>query len=296
MTARPRPALQCAAPTCPPHRGRHTQGCVDAEACRGCLPRLAAPGLQLCDLCAQLLAEDPMTLVVRYHELGRVLAGGGGVLAERVSSDGQDPNLKLNVAASEARDHIRAELVGLVRLVMEERGVHLPVLRAARLRPPGFIGPMPLVSYWDTSVLALGRMLVRHATWLAAHRAADEHAALLRRLVRETYGVAYPSGTRLFPVRVPGSRGVAGCPASVRGFMVDTRGTATITPGLAPCQGSLWTVLRPKDDRLPGEVLCNLVVEHRWAARDWLRKLGPLLAERARKDAAQLSTVERRAA
>jgi hypothetical protein len=282
--------LACVAPTCRPFRGRHTAACLETDAkCDGCLPRLAADGLRLCGWCVRLLGEDAGRLVVRYRELERVLAGAGGVFGERVRVTGRDPNLKLNVAAADARARIRAELSGLVRLVVDERGVSLPtrvrVVEQPRLQ--GFVGPMPLVAvgrFWDTSVAALGAFVQRHVEWLAAHRAADEHAAVLRTLVRETFGVAFPSGMRLFPIRVPGVRGVAGCPLEVAqrvAFVVDRRGVVVELMEPVSCPGSLWTVLRAADDRLPAEVLCDHATEHRWPAREWLSKLGPALARRA---------------
>lgn len=282
MAAHTRTLVQCASPLCPPHRGRHTQSCLDdpATKCDGCLPRSAADGLRLCQLCARLLAEDPATLATRYRALELVLAGGGASLGMLVATS-RDPNLQLNAAAADARAQIRGELTGLVRLVVEERGVHLPTTTVRRVqpRPDGLMGPMPLQvwrQFFDTSVPVLAGFLGKHATWLAAHAAAGEHAQVLRDLARGTFAVAYPNGTRLFPIRLPEGGGVAVCPESVT---ADVDGA----PVSAPCPGSLWTVLRPRDDRLPAEVLCNAEQPHRWPAREWLSKLGPLLMRQAKQ-------------
>lgn len=308
MAAHNRSIVECASALCPPFRGRHTQGCLDevGTKCDGCLPRLAADGLRLCQLCARLLAEDPVTLAGRYAALGLVLAGGGRGAGVHVAVS-RDPNMQLNAAAAEARAQIRAELIALVRLVVGERGVHVPVRRVVARRPVGFVGPMPLVSFVDSSVEALAFFLGKHAEWLAAHRAAGEHAEVLRQLVRGSFVVAYPNGTRLFPVRIPRPRGVASvvwpgvasCPASVRervAFSVSRRGVASEVLGEVPCSGSLWTVLRPLDDRLPAELLCNAVVGHRWPVREWLRlgaRLAGLVAESVAAARAEVEVVER---
>lgn len=297
MARQPRTLVLCANALCPPYRGDHTPACLaDPDTkCDGCLPRVAADGLRLCTLCARRLAEDPATLATRYRDLERVLTGAGKAGGEHVSHGGRDPNMQLNGQAVDARTRIRYELTGLVRLIVDERGVRPPTRLMVAHRPDGFIGPMPLVRYADTSVSALARMLGRHAEWLAAHPAAGEHAAILRTVARETYAVAFPAGTRLFPVRLPGSRGVAACPEPVRtrvAFAVSRRGVATEVMGPVPCSGSLWTVLRPNDDRLPAELLCNAVEAHRWPARSWL-KLGARFAEALAAVEAELKPAKR---
>lgn len=285
--ARPR-TLTCATATCPPHRGRHTQTCLDnpTTKCDGCLPRLAADGGYLCTLCLKLLTEDPLTLIGRHADLERILAGGSGTGGEHVTTKGRDPNMQLNQRATAARAEIRHEIVRLVGIITAERGIQIPVRRTWYIpqRPDGFIGPMPKLpgpTFYDTSIPSLCKFVARHATWLAAHDAAAEHAQSLRRLVRETYAVAYPDGVRVFPVRVPGADGVADCPAADPGrvaFAVDRGGVAVEVIGPVPCPGWLWTVLRPKDNEFPAELLCNHNEAHRWPARDWLR-LGAQLAK-----------------
>lgn len=269
---RPTAAPQCANPTCPPLRGQHTPACYDTDQkCDGCLPRLAADSLRLCTLCTRLVAEHPTTLVIRYRDLERVLTTTASP-GEHVQAKGRDPNLKLNAAAADARHQIRTTLTRLVRLITHERGLHLPTLHRPAPRPPGFIGPMPLLSYVDTSIPALARLVTRHAEWLAAHRQAGQHAATLADLVRHTHGIAHPTGVREFPV--------ADCPGqTIRrlAFIVDTRGVTTQRIGPTPCGGTLWTSLRPHDDQLPAELACNGDTMHYWPVRDWLRKLGPVL-------------------
>lgn len=278
---RPTAALQCANPTCLPLRGQHTTACYDdpTTKCDGCLPRLAQDSLRLCTLCTRLIAEHPTTLVARYRDLERVLTTTGTAAGEHIATKGRDPNLKLNLAAADARHHIRTLLTRLVRLITHERGLHLPVLHRPAERPPGFIGPMPLIAYTDTSVPALARLITKHAEWLAAHRDAGQHAEQLHQLVRTTWGIAHPSGIREFPV--------APCPAEIirrTAFVVDRTGVTTQRMGPTPCGGTLWTALRPADDRLPAELACNGDVLHYWPVRDWLRKLGPILKKQ--RDAA----------
>lgn len=287
--------LMCAAAGCPPHRGRHTQTCLDdpATKCDGCLPRPATDGAYVCERCLRLMAEDPLTLIGRYADLERILAGGGGGTGEHVTTIGRDPNMQLNQRAAAARYEIRHEIVGLVQLITEERGFQPPIRRTWRIpeRPDGFIGPMPRLpgpTFYDTRIPTLCKFVARYATWLASHDAAAEHAGLLRRLVRETYATAYPDGVRVFPVKVPGGD-VADCPATDRGriaFAVDPRGVAVEVLGPIPCPGWLWTVIRPKDAEFPAELLCNDNDAHRWPARSWLA-LGAQLAK-LKPDAAPL--------
>src|SRR6185369_5541855 len=284
---RPQQALLCASPACPPHRGKHTAECLATDdKCPGCLPRLAGDGVRLCPLCTRLIGEDARTLAARDRDLEVVLAGGGGVGGEHVSHGGRDPNVKLNPAAVAARSAVRRQLVALVRLICEERGVHLPTFTAVPARPEGFVGPLPLRRFVDARLGTQAGFVGKHALWLAAHPGAGEHAQVLRSLVRSTWGVAFPAGVRLFPVRVPGGSGVAVCPGSVRvrvAFAVTRRGLVSEVFGLAPCEGLLWTVIRPGDDRLPAAVLCNQRDEHVWPSSSWLRRLAPLLLAQARR-------------
>jgi len=75
----------------------------------------------------------------------------------------------------EARQAIRATLVALVRIIADERGSHLPA----------------------DAITALGAYVAHHSVWLAAHRAADEHARDLRDIASDprTRRLAYPAGS-----------------------------------------------------------------------------------------------------
>lgn len=165
--------------------GQHTTDCVD-PSCRGCLPRLAADGLYLCEVDTRRMAEDARTAAVLHEDLALTLIrrGRGG---ERVASSSTGAPVP-DDEVMEARTAIRATLVSLVRIIAAERGSHLPV----------------------DEISALGGYVALHARWLAAHRAADEHARDLRDVASDprTRRLAYPSGSdRLY---------IGDCPLVVR--------------------------------------------------------------------------------
>jgi hypothetical protein len=173
---------------------RHRDNCEDADACRGCLPAQAADGLYLCQWCLRRLSHDAFRAAWLFESLGVVLTGGGRAGDGGVRSGG-DPGIDLNPAMLEAREAIGTTLVALVRLVVEERGVATP-----GASPP-----------------AMATFLARHAQWLAAHRAADEHARDLRDIATDarTFRLAFPSGSdRLYigrcPLRAASGDGVCG--------------------------------------------------------------------------------------
>jgi len=167
-------AALCAAPHCR-IRGQHTTDCPGGD-CRGCLPRPAADGLQLCWPHVGWLEADARQAAELYDELALVLAGGAGH-GERTSGSPDRTRLP-NPAAMEARATIRAVLASWCRLIAEERGVELP----------------------RDEVADMGAYIARHAHWLAAHPAAGEAADELRELVRVARRIAYPDGTRAVDV------------------------------------------------------------------------------------------------
>lgn len=147
--------------------GIHAEDCDDPQ-CRGCQRARAADGLYLCGRCAGLLERDPWTAARLWVALGQALAGGTG----RHGPGSDTVGLAPDVVAMEARGAIRATLVGLCRLVAEERGHTLP----------------------EDTVLDMARFLCRNARWLAAHAAAGEHAGELRDVVTDgrSWAAAYP--------------------------------------------------------------------------------------------------------
>lgn len=224
-------AQLCVSPYCGLPR-QHLEGCdghrEECESdrcegcCRGCLPARAADGVYLCPRCRRFIVEDAWRAVELYNALEDSLTGSGkgGEKTSGTSGAGTE----LNTAAVEARSAVRSTLITLVRLISEERGVSLPwgwVSWVERL-PYGFIGPPNRIRhrFYDSSLPAMARMIQRHADWLAAHSAADEHARDLRDLATDsrTWRLAYPSASdRLYIGECPlprptedGSRQVCG--------------------------------------------------------------------------------------
>lgn len=205
-------------------RGRHDPaGQCDTDRCRGCLPRRAADGLVLCQRHADLIGEDAQTAARLYVALADRLTSTG--LPGEKTSGTRDPGLKINLAALGARIVIRHTLVAWTKLIADERGVLLPD------------------QHHDVAVL--GAFVALHSTWLAARPGTlpADVCEELRDLVRETYPVAYPSGTRIFDV--------APCP-------------------IPECPGTLRAVLRRSDALLPAAVVCSLDDSHAWTADRWL--------------------------
>jgi hypothetical protein len=156
---------------------QHLDDC-DEEECRGCLPARAADGLYLCLVDLRHLEGDAVQLAEMYEELGLRLTGGGRP-GEKTSGSKGSVGTDLNPAAVEARSAIRAALVRLTKLIAEERGIGYP----------------------PDEVPAMGDFVAKHADWLAAHEAADEHAEELRDLATDyrTWRLAYPvSSDRLY--------------------------------------------------------------------------------------------------
>ncbi|MEV1321971.1 hypothetical protein AB0J14_38485 [Micromonospora arborensis] len=176
--------ILCVAAHCGTPR-QHTDTCADPH-CRGCLPRLAADGLRLCEVDTRRLAEDAHTAAVLHTDLTlRLMPGGRGGEKVATSSTGA-PTVDGEVV--EARSAIRATLVSLVRIIAAERGTETPA----------------------DAITALGAYVAHHSVWLAAHRAADEHARDLRDIAGDprTRRLAYPAGTdRLY---------IGDCPLIVR--------------------------------------------------------------------------------
>lgn len=255
----------CARPGCA-IPGRHLDDCQtrydqdDATRCRGCLPALAATGVLLCERDTTRIGSNALNLAIRHRDLGYVLTGSSTVLAEYVTSAGADPNLKLNYLATEARADIRALLRHLTHQIAANRG----------FTPPA-----------ADNIHLMAQFVARADTWLAAQPKAVEIFTNLDELARRAYGIAYPAGVRIFPVKA--GRDLAQCPEKV----VDADGAEQL------CGGTLWTILRPKDAlALPGEIACNGErVTHRWPTRQWL-KLGAIIQAQA-KAGAEVSASEK---
>lgn len=200
-------------------RGRHLPDCEDQERCFGCLPRLAADGVRLCAWHTEKIADDATQLAELHAEIGLRLANSG--TAGEKTSGTKDPGLLLNDRAVEIRTEIRHVLVSWSLLITEERGI----------QPP------------PDDTRSIGAFITRHAQWLAAHPAAADASNELRDLTRRAWGVAYPSGSRVFEV--------SHCPE----------------PG---CSGTIKAIVRRTDSLLPSSLVCDLDEEHQWPANEWL--------------------------
>jgi len=230
----------CARPGCAIPR-RHQPGC-DNDECRGCLPALAQDGLRLCPLHTTRIGLDALRCAELDHEIELVLASSG-VAGTRISGTA-DHGTDLNPRAVELRTEIRHVLVAIARLVSEERGIHLP----------------------PDNLDAIAAYIATHHVWLAAHAGvAADTSGELSSLASRAFGVAYPSGARVFPV----------------GPCVEDG-----------CGGTIRVVLRAVDSTIPSELICDTdphqdgcdcgnCPPHRWpySQTNW-RRLGNKIKQR----------------
>lgn len=166
----------CISPRCRAH-GQHADDCTD-DQCRGCVPRRAADGSNLCHVCGRKLGEDIAEAGRLWAELGLVLTAGERP-GERVSGASVDKSLNLNERAMKCRTHIWATLSTWARLVSDERNVRPPIDQPA----------------------AIASWLHRHTEWLAAHGAAGEVADQMAEIAHgQARRIAYPNGSRVFEV------------------------------------------------------------------------------------------------
>lgn len=173
--------------------GQHKPDCT-AE-CRGCLPRWAADGRNLCEVCTRRLAEDATTAAELYVELELVLATPGRP-GEKTSGT-PDHGTELNDRAVEARRLIRHTLVSWCLLVAEERGIATP----------------------DDTPTAMATYVNLHAVWLSAHPAAGDCADEIADLAHGApWRTAYPSGARRFKV----GPCLEDCPGTIVAVLRDT--------------------------------------------------------------------------
>lgn len=235
--------------------GHHRDNCQDAD-CRGCIPRTAAPGLQLCDYHMLRIAADATRAADLYGELEAVLA-----TAERPgerTSGTPSHGTELNTRAAAMRTEIRHILVSWCKLVADERGIALPA----------------------DHIDAIAAYLALHREWLAAHLGvAGECCDELASLAHRAFNVAYPSGARIFPV---GPCPEPGCTATVR---VVLRRVDALLPSELVCdaeEAHSWPASRWRELgrtinhrylstteiaqrwRLPVGTVHRLASEHRW--------------------------------
>jgi hypothetical protein len=185
--------LLCVNPRCR-MLAQHRPDC-DVE-CRGCLPRYAADGRNLCEVCTRRLVEDATTAAELYAELELVLAAPGRP-GEKTTGTAEH-GTELNDRAVEARTLIRHTLASWCLLVADERGIGTPQ---------------------DTTA-AMARYVGLHAVWLSAHAAAGDCADELAGLAHGApWRTAYPSGARRFKV---GPCLMDDCPGEIVAVLRDT--------------------------------------------------------------------------
>ncbi|HEX6968916.1 MAG TPA: hypothetical protein VF174_08940 [Micromonosporaceae bacterium] len=195
--------ILCASPRC---RGRgHQPTCVD-DGCRGCLPRPAADGRNLCELCTRWLAEDAIQAAFLYGELAERLAASNG--AGEKTSGTRDRGTQLNGKAVQARTLIRHTLVSWCLLIAEERGISTPA----------------------DEVKAMGDYVALHAVWLSAYTAAGDCSDELHTLAHGwPRRAAYPNPAKVVEI---GPCPKAGCTGTITAIV---RATDSLYPSAVEC-------------------------------------------------------------
>lgn len=283
--------LLCSSPCCTlPGQHLPEPGDGHDDTCRGCQPARAADGLYLCQRCTAGIGRDAFKAAELHGALGQVLAGGGG--RGESGPGGASTGVELHPVAVEARGAIRATLVGLCRLVAEERGLGLPA----------------------DDVVDMARYLARHAQWLAAHRAAGEHAAELRDVASDarSFRVAYAVAGDRTLIGLCNQPGAAPSddPGAVCGARIYVRdndaalGAAIVCPG---CEASgtvqwwRWELCSAADERAVVDAYeAAAFLSWRWGREvqpglvwQWGRRYGDAGMLRVLVDVTPLGAVER---
>jgi hypothetical protein len=143
------------------------------EARRGTLERCAgarciqsrrrpSPGLNLCRMCRDGLADDLARLALLYHECGLLLGGSSQRPVRDKISGSRTQGIPFNSTAADVRAAIVTVLATWSGLVAQERMINAP----------------------KRIVSALVNFLTLHADWLASHEVASDVTNELRALVR----------------------------------------------------------------------------------------------------------------
>ncbi|MGB8943534.1 MAG: hypothetical protein WCD21_25385 [Streptomyces sp.] len=133
--------------------------------------RTAAPGLRLCAVCRDRLRDNLRSLPDLYANCGAELTPSRPGLTERVSSGRSRQGIRLNEAALEARGDLLPVLASWAGVVVAERHVAGP-----RRREVG----------------TLAAFLRLHLDWLAAHPAAADCVAEIRRVTNMARAAVLP--------------------------------------------------------------------------------------------------------
>lgn len=195
-------------------RGYHADDCPGGD-CAGCVPRLAADGVNLCTWHLAKLGEDPVQLADLYDEIGLRLAGSGS--AGEKTSGTPNRGIAIDERAVEMRSEIKEMLRSWAAMIAEERG----------WEPP------------DDEVRPIAEFVARDPSWLAAHGAAADASSEFRDLVRRAYSVAYPSGARRWQIKrdgqtvpCPESTEEGPCPGTLWALL---RRTDSLLPSVLQC-------------------------------------------------------------
>ena len=202
----------------------------------------ATSGLLLDAKCLDQLGQDVATCARLHRSLEQVLVRSGGIDGEHRAARADAVGIALDDAAVLARDHIRATLVGWVRVAQEER----PGPEWPQDRPDD-----------------LARWILRNLTWYAGRDWCDEMA----RTFAETADDAVAAMSPERPRRVP----IGPCPERLE----DDEGQDD-----GPCEGDLYAIIHPADSLLPVAIRCTGSREHAWTADRW-HALGRRVARRA---------------
>lgn len=167
--------------------GWHSPGCAYQARpldCRGCQPRPAAKGTEVCGMHREVMPADARRIPEVYDALELQLVPAGQGMTETVSAT-PDRGLKLNYRAVDARANIEAGLSQWVELIALDRQLTAP-------------GP-------GSSVGQLASYVANHAEWLTAQA---EYGPLAVEAMRgmawgEPWRIAYPAGGRTLDLPHP---------------------------------------------------------------------------------------------
>lgn len=169
------PGCNCPTATNGQHRPGHTE-------CEGCLPRQAAPGLQLCWWHTDKISHDALTLAELHDDLTLALVHTGTAALNPNGNShtdrGAETGININTAAVNVRHDIHNLLASWTKLIVEERGYHTP----------------------DTDNMTLARYIADNNTWLAARDYAGEVADELAALRGRAWRLLQPNSRHSFTI------------------------------------------------------------------------------------------------
>lgn len=211
-------------------RGRHTTDGCDAD-CTGCLPGLAADGLRVCRHHHDRARRDLHRLPELDAALTVALTRGRRPSQSGPVGGTHTVDLVLDERVMDHRDFLRERLAAMVAFVAEERG---------------FTGP----TRWDVGSVCA--WLARSHDWSCASQMAATYVLQLDRLTRRAHALAYPNGTRVYPV------------GPCTGHTTSTEGERV------PCTGTLHAIIRDTESLLPSQLACDAPESHTFAPHEWM--------------------------